>query len=187
MLHKYESLNSTQDMAIELALEGAEEWTAIMALKQRSGRGRKGFWFSPEGGLYLSVILRPELRPELSTQLTIIAAVAVVKTLIDLGVKPELKWPNDVMVKDKKIAGLLVDSRVSRKKIDYAVLGIGINVNIDIWPSEISATSLYILLKRRLSIEELAEELLKNLRYYYNEDIDMVLKIYNSHRRGDSR
>lgn len=117
------SLPSTNAYAKRLAENGKN--VVVVALTQTQGKGRLGRrWFSPKGGLWFSVVLRPK-----STNLIpIIASLAVLRSLKMLGVKGKLKWPNDVYIGDRKISGVLSESSFSRK-LDYVVVGIGVNAN----------------------------------------------------------
>lgn len=124
------SLGSTNDRALALAEEGAPEGTAVFADTQTQGRGRLGRgWFSPPGrGLYGSVIVRPGLSSEPS-QLTLLAGVSVAQAIEALsGGCPQLKWPNDIRIQGKKIGGILTEARAQLGRLEYAVVGIGLNV-----------------------------------------------------------
>ena len=129
----YESIDSTNLKALEMAKEGAQSGTIIVAHAQNSGRGRLGrSWISPAGtGLYVSIILRPQLAPEHLSKITLAAGVAVSKA-IDLvtNISTMIKWPNDILADGKKIAGILSESTgVNPAGKTAVVLGIGINVN----------------------------------------------------------
>lgn len=126
----YEKLASTNTTLKALAYEGAADGTVIAAARQTAGRGRAGKSFeSPPGGLYLSMLLRPERLEDIAT-LTPTAAVAVCTALERCcGLKACIKWPNDILFRDKKLCGILCESAVDKSGARYAVLGIGINVN----------------------------------------------------------
>jgi BirA family biotin operon repressor/biotin-[acetyl-CoA-carboxylase] ligase len=126
----YPSLPSTNDVAKRRAQEGAKEGTVIIAEEQTAGRGRiKRRWLSPRGSIALSIILYPPLA--YLPSLIMVASLAVARSIGQVtGLKAKIKWPNDVLVNDKKICGILVESDVRGNKVDYAVIGIGINVNI---------------------------------------------------------
>lgn len=131
ILHHRE-LTSTQDAAEELARNGADEGTVVIAETQTRGRGRKGRnWVSPsEGGLYLSIILRPGLIPSKVIQIPLIAGMAVCRAIIrETDLQPGIKWPNDVMIGGKKVAGILTETSSELDRVNYVVLGIGVNVN----------------------------------------------------------
>ena len=130
-LFTYDSIGSTMDRARELARKGAPEGTLVIAAEQTEGRGRLDrAWISPAGSLYLSLLLYPS--PEKLPYLTMLAGLAVAESIDETtNIHSNLKWPNDVLIKAKKIAGILVESGVARGK-QFAVIGIGINVNIDV-------------------------------------------------------
>ena len=130
--HYYE-VSSTQDVAAELARGGAADGTLVIAEMQKEGRGRKGrSWVSfPEGGIYLSLILRPNLLPSQIVQVPLIAGVAVVKAIKDIiPLQPAIKWPNDIIIGEKKVGGILTEMNCEVDGINFVVLGIGLNVNI---------------------------------------------------------
>jgi len=126
----HDELGSTSDRLKELARAGAPEWTAVLAERQTSGRGRgERAWLSPPGGLYLSVLLRPAAAK--AAVLPLAAGVAVAEAASRLGVAAELKWPNDVLVKGRKLAGILAEAASSGATLDWVALGIGVNVGLD--------------------------------------------------------
>lgn len=130
---RFSSLPSTQDKAKELAEKGAPEGVVVTALRQTKGRGRHGrTWISPSGGLYFSMVLRPELPPKEALKLTLLSGVAVAQGIQKAtGLRATVKWPNDVLIKEKKVCGILTETAVQDRDILYAVVGIGINVNED--------------------------------------------------------
>ncbi|HIE17967.1 MAG TPA: biotin--[acetyl-CoA-carboxylase] ligase, partial [Dehalococcoidia bacterium] len=130
-LHYYPTVTSTMDIARILAREGAVEGTVVIAGTQTAGRGRLGrSWLSPEGSVALSVILKPS--PDNLPQLIMIASVAVVKVIKTVtGLDAQIKWPNDVLVKGKKVCGILIENEVKGYEVDFAIIGIGINVSFD--------------------------------------------------------
>jgi len=120
--------STNADLAVE-AERGAPEGTALLADVQLAGRGREGrVWHSPAGNLHLSVILRPGCPSRDAGQLGFVAAVAVAGLLDRLGLRARLKWPNDVLVDSAKIAGVLVEAALAGDRVDWAVVGIGLNV-----------------------------------------------------------
>ena len=129
----FDELDSTNSTAKELARAGAEEGTIVIARTQNQGRGRfDRIWQSPEGGIYLSFILRPRISAEKTSLLPFVAALALTKTIESYGLHATIKWPNDVRVNGKKIAGILLESEIIGQAINYVVVGIGMNLNIDI-------------------------------------------------------
>lgn len=128
----YQQLDSTNLTAMELALGDAPEGTAVLAEEQLRGRGRGNrSWHSPAGvGIYCSIILRPRLLPAKAQLITLMTAVAIVKAIAqETGLSPRIKWPNDILLNDRKVAGILLESKVSSQQIEHAVIGFGINVN----------------------------------------------------------
>ncbi|MDI6815676.1 MAG: biotin--[acetyl-CoA-carboxylase] ligase [Actinomycetota bacterium] len=126
-----EEVDSTNDLAKELAQEGAPEGTVVIAEEQKAGRGRlERSWASPRGGIWLSVILRPALAPLEATRFTLLAAVAVAKAIETLGITPEIKWPNDVLIGGRKVCGILLELSAQADRIEHLVIGFGINANI---------------------------------------------------------
>ncbi len=140
---------STNTLALQLAEKGASEGTVVVSECQKQGRGRMGrTWQSqPEIGIYLSLILRPNFVPMKAPSITFMSAIAVVEALErTLGIQASIKWPNDVLIRRRKTSGILMESSTEGTRIAFAVLGIGINLNVDreIFPEEFRslATSL---------------------------------------------
>lgn len=126
----YPSLTSTNDVAKQEAQQGAAEGTVVIAEEQTAGKGRiKRAWLSPRGSIALSVILYPELG--YLSSLIMIASLAVVHCLEKVtGLKSQIKWPNDILINSKKVCGILIENEVKGNKVDYAIIGIGVNVNL---------------------------------------------------------
>src|SRR5689334_8497784 len=146
---RLQSLPSTNDLARQLAEQGAAEGVVVLAREQTRGRGRQGrTWVSTAGqGLYLSVILRPPLEPAKAMIITLAAAVAVAETLsTDYAVAVDIKWPNDVHARGRKISGILIESAIEKSKLSYAILGVGVNLGQRDFAGELreAATSLLI-------------------------------------------
>jgi BirA family biotin operon repressor/biotin-[acetyl-CoA-carboxylase] ligase len=144
-----ESIDSTNNLAQQLAGNGAPEGTLVIADEQTSGRGRRGrSWFSPpHSGVWMSLILRPQLPPAHAAQITLVAAVALARALTRVtGEKAGIKWPNDILFGKKKCCGILTEMHAESDQIHHLVVGIGINVNVpaEEFPEELSeiATSL---------------------------------------------
>ncbi len=157
-------VSSTNDYAKKIASE-VPEGTVVIAKKQTKGRGRKNReWASPEGGLWMSIVLKPQVKREDIPKIVFIGALAVVDTLAEFGIKAGIKWPNDVWVDNKKICGILTEGKFG----EFAILGIGLNVN-NIIPPELegSATSMKLLLGREVGLNEVLETLLRNLSRWY--------------------
>jgi BirA family biotin operon repressor/biotin-[acetyl-CoA-carboxylase] ligase len=160
------------EKAKELAQKGTAEGTVIIADTQTAGRGRLGrAWLSPEGSLSMSLILKPSLHN--LPQLVMIASLAVVRAIKEVaGLETRIKWPNDVLIKGKKVCGVLIENEVKGDKVNFAIIGIGINVNFDpVAFPEISniATSLSHELGAEVSKVELASALLSELEQLYVE------------------
>ena len=132
-VYYFEELDSTQNFAQQIAADKKENGTIVIAEKQTSGRGRLDRkWTSPKGGIWFSLIIHPKFDVSSSTLIPILSAVALSKSIKKiLGVETEVKWPNDIMLNGKKVAGILVDASVQANNIDYLILGIGINFDID--------------------------------------------------------
>jgi len=157
-------------MAKRQARQGAKEGTVIIAGEQTAGRGRIGRgWLSPRGSIALSIVLYPPLA--YLPSLIMVASLAVANSIEQVtGLKAQLKWPNDVLTKDKKVCGILIESDVRGSRVDYAVIGIGLNVNIN--PAEFPqiapfATSLSQELGRDVSRRELIRSLLTEAEKLY--------------------
>jgi BirA family transcriptional regulator, biotin operon repressor / biotin---[acetyl-CoA-carboxylase] ligase len=131
LIHSFAEVPSTNDVAFKLAGEGAAHGEIVVAERQTHGRGRRGrTWESPPGSnLYFSVILRPELPSQRAPELTLVAAVALAETLREAGAQAEIKWPNDVQVEGKKIAGILTELSADTDSVHFVVLGVGVNLN----------------------------------------------------------
>ncbi len=151
-LHWYEELGSTSDRAKELADEGADPGTVVVAETQTAGRGRRGrVWASPpRRNLYFSVILRPELPPARAPELTLVASVALCDALRQAGVQAGIKWPNDLLVSGRKIAGILTELAAEPDRVHWVVVGAGVNVNAraEDFPEELRAAATSVLLER---------------------------------------
>jgi BirA family biotin operon repressor/biotin-[acetyl-CoA-carboxylase] ligase len=193
IIHRFESIASTNDTAIRMAEEGAPEATVVIAGEQTAGRGRRGSaWSSPLGsGLYLSMILRPDRSYEELWQLAFVGSLAVVDAIRSVsGLDPRLKWPNDVLIKGKKVCGILAEARRARRNMPHPViLGIGINVNTEQFPQEIAdrATSLALELGKPLDLQDMEDALLSAIesRYagYLSEGFDRILTAWLEHDR----
>ena len=132
-VYYFEEIDSTQNFAQNIAADKKENGTIIIAEKQTSGRGRLDRkWTSPKGGIWFSLIIHPKFDVSSSTLIPILSAVALSKSIKSvLGIETEVKWPNDITMNGKKVAGVLVDASFQTNSIDYLILGIGINYDID--------------------------------------------------------
>ncbi|MBS7636666.1 biotin--[acetyl-CoA-carboxylase] ligase [Candidatus Bathyarchaeota archaeon] len=165
---------STNDWAKELAELGAPEGAVVIAETQTAGRGRLGRkWISPKGGLWLSLIFRPKLKPPETVKLIFLAGLAVAEAIRELyGLKAETKWPNDILVDGQKVCGILSEMKTIGEKVDYLIIGIGVNANINIekdFPKELgeTATSIQKALGRKINLEELFRALLEKMESLY--------------------
>lgn len=141
----YECLESTNNEAKKLAAAGAAEGTVVVAEEQTGGKGRLSrHFFSPSGkGIWFSVILRPPFLPQEAPKCTLLAAVAVAKAMAEAGLEPAIKWPNDLLYRNRKLVGILTEMSAEMDGIKYVVIGTGINVNIarEEFPEEIRDTA----------------------------------------------
>jgi BirA family biotin operon repressor/biotin-[acetyl-CoA-carboxylase] ligase len=171
-IHHFAVIDSTNSAAMQAAASGAEEGSVFIAEEQVSGRGRGGHsWHSePSTGVYLSVVLRPKLSPNDVLWLSLVAGLAAYQALQSaVGIAPDLRWPNDIMIGDKKLGGILTELNADTRTVKYAVVGIGLNINQSQFPAEISpvATSLRIETDREWPRVEIAAALLESLDREY--------------------
>lgn len=166
----FEQTDSTNDVVEKLALDGVREGVVVFAESQSKGRGRLGRkWLSPpRKGLWFSILLRPNLAPQAVTQLTIAAATALVRAIQrQTHLAPEIKWPNDILIRGKKVAGILTELRAELDHVKYVILGAGVDVNLTAadLPPELrkTATSLKIESGQAVSRAELAVAILQEL------------------------
>ncbi len=170
-IHYFDYLSSTMDMAMQLGIQGASNGTLVLAESQTKGRGRLGrSWFSPKyKGIYFSLILRPNIPPSASPMLTLLAAVSIceaVKKIVSLDA--QIKWPNDVFICNKKIAGILTEMNAEVDKVNFVVIGIGLNVNNDKKSLIAQATSLKEQAGQSISRILLLQELLRRIENNYS-------------------
>ncbi|MGH7824542.1 MAG: biotin--[acetyl-CoA-carboxylase] ligase [Candidatus Binatia bacterium] len=175
-IHYFAQLDSTNSYARRLAEQGSPEGEVVIAEAQTRGRGRLGrAWISPPHlNLYLSLILRPRLLPADAPQITLMAAVALADAVASYAaILPSIKWPNDILVGGKKLAGVLSESSCGRERIDFVILGIGINLNYpaELMPAAIreQATSLLIINQKVVQREAFLGRLIQDLDRCYGE------------------
>ncbi len=188
IIHRHKSTTSTNDLAIRMAEEGAPEGTVVIAGEQTAGRGRHGrSWISPPGsGLYLTLILRPVKPFNELWQIAFVASLAAAEAVQRVsGLQARIKWPNDVMLNDRKVGGLLVEAGAhAEDSVVPVVVGIGINVNTSRFPREIAerATSIALELGRPVPLQDIERELLDAIdaRYagYLREGFPAVLSAW---------
>ncbi len=174
VIHSFNTVKSTNEIAQQLAEKGAAEGTIVTAEKQTLGKGRLGrSWHSPEKmGIYVSIILRPKFSPDQSPGLSIMAALAVAEALRDYAAgKIQIKWPNDILINNRKVAGVLTELSAEKNKINYVVVGIGINVKQleSDFPPNIRATAASVKSEtgKEISRVELLKQLLVNFEKEY--------------------
>ncbi len=188
-IHHFGILDSTNAKAYQLALDGAEEGAVVISESQGKGKGRLGRqWFSPPFlNLYLSVILRPKISPHQASLITLMAAVATAEAIRKFsGLLPLIKWPNDILLRDRKVAGLLNEIHSEIDRIHFVILGIGVNLNTDenTFPKEIraAATSLKIEMGQTISRKVFLQFFLQELERWYSifisEGSDIILKAW---------
>tara|TARA_B100000029_G_scaffold516037_2_gene626319 strand:+ start:52805 stop:53623 length:819 start_codon:yes stop_codon:yes gene_type:complete len=170
-----ESITSTNDRLLDMAECGAPEGSICLADQQTAGRGRRGSrWFSPSGGIWTSFLLRPRLAPTQIPPLTLCAANAIIMALKEVcKLDVEIKWPNDILIQNRKVAGILTESRQGSKDRPIVVVGMGINVNYPqkLFPPQItdSATSLEVELGHQVSRQNLFLALVQFFESGYKE------------------
>lgn len=166
-----ESVNSTNTRLKELARQGAPQGTVVAALRQTGGRGRLGRSFSsPPGGLYLSILWRPEFPPEKASRLSCAGALAACAAIEEVcGVSPDIKWPNDLLLGGKKISGILTEASWQGEGRSFVIVGTGINVNTRSFPEELRdiASSLYLETGKSWELERLASAFVARLDSVY--------------------
>jgi BirA family biotin operon repressor/biotin-[acetyl-CoA-carboxylase] ligase len=174
----YRETTSTNDKAMEMAAK-ARDGTVVIADAQVSGRGRLGRkWISPPGkNLYFTVILKPSCSPKETSLLTLMAAVAVVWGIRDYtGIPAVIKWPNDIFLKDRKVGGILTEMKADMDRVEYVVVGIGVNVNmaLNVLPRSIRSysTSLSREKKQPVNRTRLLGEMLAHLDHWYKRILE---------------
>lgn len=167
-VHRFPEVGSTNELLRQLAAEGAGEGTVVVAGSQNSGRGRQGRrWESPQGGLWMSVLLRPFS----ASGIQLMGAVSLCRALESLGFVPEVRWPNDVVIGGKKLAGLLAETRLVGSAVEFVVLGVGVNVLNTEFSGEVSelATSLALLSPGPPTLERVESRFLQALKQDYQQ------------------
>lgn len=183
-----EQMASTNNEARLLAEQGAVHGSLILTGEQTSGKGRFGrTWVSPkDAGISMSILLKPQILPLNASMLTLVAALAVSDAINEVGLSGSIKWPNDIMIGNKKVCGILTEMSADMDRINYVVIGMGINVNTNHFPKELEekATSMRIegnlIYNRALVIKNVIEAFEK---YYHifteTEDLSRLRDIYN--------
>ena len=171
-IYFYEETDTTNNRARELALEGAPEGTLVVAEKQTAGRGRRGkVWESPLGtGIWMSLVLRPQVAPAEASVLTLLCGLATAEAIeAETGLSAGIKWPNDILINGKKAVGILTEMDCEMSEVHFVIPGIGINVNTASFPPEIAeiATSLYLECGKTVSRRRLVHKVLERLEEHY--------------------
>ena len=190
-IHYYDVTDSTNMCANRLAQEGAPHGTLIVADQQESGRGRRGRgWNSPANtGIFMTLLLRPEIETNNASMLTLVAAMAVAKGMEQcMDAKPQIKWPNDIVINGKKVCGILTEMSAQIDYVNHIVIGIGINVHNTEFSEEIAqtATSLYLETGVHVKRAHLIEAIWEAFEDYYerfmeHKDLSAIVEEYNSY------
>lgn len=171
----FDELSTTQKIAEDFEKEGRESWTVVVAKTQTAGRGRfhNRDWFSPYGGLWFSVLIRPMINVDKLKGFSILPSISsawAIRKLTDLNAS--IKWPNDIIVENKKIGGTIIESKINMKKNIYSIIGIGINANFlkEAFPHHISTKSTSILQQtgKEIQLNKLLVTILRKMRRLYN-------------------
>ena len=195
-VYHHASTSTTMRVAADLAQQGCPEGTTVTADEQTAGRGRLGrSWVSQAGlGLYLSLVLRPPVRPHAAPILTLVAGVGVKEGLEGLtGLHCDIRWPNDILVNERKCCGILVEMEAEQQRVAHVIVGIGINLNHAEFPPDLgnTATSLRIETGKSWSREQVLDPVLRSLEscydLYLHEGSEPVLEAFqaaSSYARG---
>jgi len=174
-IYVFDELDSTQDFANALPIVESVHGTIVIAKKQKMGKGRIGkSWISPEGGLWMSIIFRPEFNMNSIIFTQFIGAIAIAEAIKEVAnIRCSLKWPNDVLINEKKVCGILVDVNLENKN-KVIVMGIGLNANIEpslvnnkLTQDSINATSLNKECGREIDLVQLTKPIIDRIEYYY--------------------
>mgnify|MGYP000319883578 CR=1 FL=1 len=190
-IYYYDETDSTNVRASRLAEEGAEHGTLVVADQQDAGKGRRGRGWSslPGTGIFMTLILKPELNPSNASMLTLVAAMAVAKGITRCtGMEAKIKWPNDIVINGKKVVGILTEMSAQMDYVNYIVIGIGINVGNEEFPEEIKdvATSIYLESGKHVNRAMLIEKIWEEFEDYYElyektQDLSSLVKEYDSY------
>ncbi len=176
----YEETGSTNEDGKRLGKAGAENGALVVADMQTAGRGRRGReWLSPKGdSVYMSLLLRPQCRPEQATALTLVMALAVQEAVEELiPGKSGIKWPNDIAVNGKKVCGILTEMSLRQTDIDYVVIGVGINVNQTGFAEEIAVTATSLF--KESGIKQEREILIARVLHYFEQEYACFQKTWD--------
>lgn len=189
-IYYFDSIDSTNTKAKELAEEGHPSGTLVVADRQTAGKGRRGrSWESPTGiGIFMTLMLKPEINPNHASMLTLVAAMATTRAIRRVtGVPAMIKWPNDIVMNGKKVCGILTEMSAQFDYINHIVIGIGINVHNEDFPEEIAqtASSIYLESGQRIHRASLIEAFLEEFEdvyaeYLKTEDMEGLVKEYDA-------
>ena len=183
-----EEQKSTNQTAKMLAEQGASHGTLVVAERQVSGRGRRGrTWHSPKGsGIWMSILLSPQIHPMSASMLTLVAAMAVYDAISSRVEGCAIKWPNDIVINGRKVCGILTEMSSELDNIHYVVIGIGINVNTDDFPEDIAAVaaSMHVITGEYYKRAEIIADVWKSFEKYYDqflqtENLSLMVESYN--------
>lgn len=185
----YQEIDSTNNKAKQLAAEGAEHGSLIVAERQTAGRGRRGrTWISDEAdNIYMSVLLRPKFAPDKAPMLTLVMAYSAAKALRNLtGMDIQIKWPNDLVWNGRKLVGILTEMSVKEGKIEYVVVGVGVNVNTEYFAKEVEDTAVSIrqatgkMWKKETLITAIMQQFLEDYKVFEQvENLSNIQTVYN--------
>ncbi len=183
-----ESMDSTNKQAKMIGEENVMREGLVVAEEQTAGRGRRGRdWVSPKGNCYFSLLLRPAVKPEHAARITLVAALALTKALVKItGLHVQIKWPNDIVVHGKKLCGILTESSMDTNGLKYVVVGVGVNVNQEMFDKSIDdmATSIFCQTGQKVACAQVIGEFLNFFEDAYalfvqTEDVSAFVECYN--------
>ncbi|BBL61636.1 biotin--[acetyl-CoA-carboxylase] ligase [Methanobrevibacter arboriphilus] len=183
-IYSFNEVESTNSVAKFLAKQGSPEGTVIISETQTKGKGRRGKkWESPSGGIWLSIILKPDIDPSKAPLITLATGVAVARTLRGMNIDARIKWPNDILINNKKVCGILTEANAKFNTVEYVIVGVGIdtNLNVDVLTEDVKkrATSLSVEAKIEISESETVSNFLNEFEEIYDlfklEQFDEIL------------
>ena len=186
----FDTIDSTNTKAQELAEKGYPSGTLVVADKQESGKGRRGrSWVSPSGtGIFMTLMIKPDINPNNASMLTLVAALAVAKAITSVtGEEALIKWPNDIVVNGKKVCGILTEMNAQFDYINHIVVGIGINVHNESFPEEISQMASSLMIEaggKRFHRAQIIAETMAYFEQYYDtflktQDLSALVREYD--------
>ena len=186
----FDTIDSTNTKAQELAEKGYPSGTLVVADKQESGKGRRGrSWVSPSGtGIFMTLMIKPDINPNNASMLTLVAALAVAKAITSVtGEEAMIKWPNDIVVNSKKVCGILTEMNAQFDYINHIVVGIGINVHNESFPEEISQMASSLMIEaggKRFHRAQIIAETMSYFEQYYDtflktQDLSALVREYD--------